>query len=103
MTYKTYKVTVYDSGRKDWYQHGKLHREDGPAVEHADGHNEWYINGRRHRGDGPAIEYASGSKYWYLDDKPLSEQKFNQRMSKIASCDGKTVEIDGKEYKLQEI
>ena len=25
----------------------KLHREDGPAVEHADGRKEWWVNGIR--------------------------------------------------------
>jgi hypothetical protein len=28
-----------------WLQHGKLHRDDGPAVEDQDGSKEWWING----------------------------------------------------------
>jgi len=48
---------------------GELHREDGPAVEHADGSKSWYINGELHREDGPAVEYASGSKHWYINNK----------------------------------
>ena len=28
-----------------WYKHGKLHREDGPAMEYADGNKEWWENG----------------------------------------------------------
>ena len=24
---------------------GKLHREDGPAIEHSDGSKEWWVNG----------------------------------------------------------
>ena len=122
MTYKTYEVRVYDNGEKHWfqhgklhredgparedadgkawYQHGKLHREDGPAVEQSDGTKCWYQHGKLHREDGPAVEYANGCKAWHLGNKRLSEQEFNQRMS---SCDGKVVMIDGKEYKLQEV
>jgi len=31
---------------KIWYRNGKRHREDGPAVEHADGKKEWYRQGK---------------------------------------------------------
>ena len=67
---KTYKVTV-EYGTTKWYdfESGKLHREDGPAVEWASGGKEWYRNGKLHREDGPACEYANGSKYWYRDGK----------------------------------
>ena len=86
-----------------------LHRTDGPAIEHANGTKLWFINGKCHREDGPAVEYANGNKYWYVDDKHYStEEKFNQKIqemnaSKIPSCEGKIVEIDGKKYKLQEV
>ena len=56
-------------GTKEWCLHGKLHREDGAAIEYADGSKQWYLHGKRHREDGPAIEWASGSKTWYLHDK----------------------------------
>ena len=39
------KVRVYDKGELRWYLDGKLHREDGPAIENIDGTKEWYING----------------------------------------------------------
>jgi len=40
------KYTVIDSGTyKSWYLNGKLHREDGPAVEGVNGDKSWYING----------------------------------------------------------
>ena len=32
-------------GGKYWYLNGKLHRENGPAVEYADGTEEWWLNG----------------------------------------------------------
>ncbi len=39
--------TTHDRGDRCWYRRGKLHREDGPAVEHADGTKEWYVSGKR--------------------------------------------------------
>ena len=54
-------------GNKEWYQNGKRHREDGPAIEMANGSKEWFLNGRRHRTDGLAIEMANGNKLWHLN------------------------------------
>jgi hypothetical protein len=54
----------YPTGNKCWCKNGELHREDGPAIEHADGTKEWYLNGERHREDGPAYERADGYKEW---------------------------------------
>jgi len=71
-----YTVKVNADGDKFWYLNGKLHREDGPAIEYADGDKSWwYLNGKLHREDGPAIEYASGSKYWYLNGKCVTEEE----------------------------
>jgi len=39
-----YTVKVYTNGTKAWYLNGKLHREDGPAVEYANGDKDWYLN-----------------------------------------------------------
>jgi len=58
------KVNIY-YGDKRWYQNGKLHRLDGPAIENTDGNKYWYQNGKCHRDNGPAIEYADGTKRWY--------------------------------------
>ena len=96
-----YKVEVKADGTKKWYLNGKLHREDGPAVEYADGDKYWYFNGNPHREDGPAREFANGNKYWYINGEELTEEEFNNRNKQ--SCNGKFVEIDGKKYKLQEV
>ena len=95
-----YTVKVYEHGDKYWYLNGKLHREDGPAIEYASGGKEWFLNGKLHREDGPAIERANGTKYWFLNGKALSESEFNTRMNK---CSAKVVEIDGVKYKLVEV
>lgn len=56
-------------GVKEWRLNGKLHREDGPAVEYVSGHKEWYINGILHREDGPAVEMVDGAKRYYLNNR----------------------------------
>ena len=39
---------TYANGTKRWFLNGKLHREDGPAVEWSNSTKEWYLNGKRH-------------------------------------------------------
>jgi hypothetical protein len=56
-------------GNKEWWVDGKLHREDGPAIEWMGGNKQWVLNGKLHREDGPAIEYANGYKEWWVNDK----------------------------------
>jgi hypothetical protein len=96
----------YANGNKAWYLNGKLHREDGPAIERADGTKEWWLDDKRHREDGPAIEWADGDKSWYVNGKKLTQEQFLARTKckpKQASCAGKVVEVDGKKYKLVEV
>ena len=106
-------------GSKYWYLNGKLHREDGPAIEDADGHTWWYLNGKLHREDGPAIEFANGDKFWIVNDqyhredgpaficadgrkgwclngKELTEEEFNLKMNKITMIEDEY----GKEWYL---
>ena len=42
-----YTVKVYPNGIKYWCLKGKLHREDGPAIEWADSSKSWYLNGEK--------------------------------------------------------
>ena len=120
---ETYEVKVYPDGSRHWYQNGQCHRLDGPACEYANGGKEWYQNdlchrldgpayeyangdklwyqnGLYHRLDGPAVEWANGSKFWYIKGKELSEAEFLQRTDPT-ECTNKTIEIDGKKYRLQ--
>lgn len=82
MNHTTYDVRVYENGDRSWRLNGKLHREDGPAVEDASGNRVWWLNGKRHREDGPAIEYADGGKEWYLNGKLLTEAEHAAATSK---------------------
>ena len=95
-----YTVKVSPDGSKYWFLNGKRHREDGPAIECADGAKHWFLNGKRHREDGPAIEWADGTKQWYLNGEHVTEEEHRQRTQPQPTCDGKTVEIDGKTYVL---
>jgi hypothetical protein len=123
---KTYTVKIDEYGDKRWYFNGKLHREDGPAIEYANGTREWYINdklhredgpaiefangtrawyikGKLHREDGPAVEYADGEKCWFINDEPLTESRFNKRTNKNLTSSAKVVEIDGVKYELKKL
>jgi hypothetical protein len=72
LTEKGYELIEWPNGNKYWYLNGKLHREDGPAVERSDGSKSWYLNGEFHREDGPAIEYSDGNKFWLFNGKEIS-------------------------------
>jgi len=65
---------TYPNGHKEWYLDGKLHREDGPAVEKAYGDKAWWLNGYLHREDGPAVEFANGYKEWYLNSEEVDPE-----------------------------
>ena len=97
---KEYKVEVSEYSTKWLNLDGKLHREDGPAMETTDGSKSYFINDKRHREDGPAIEWADGDKYYYINDKNLTEKEFNNRNK---SCENKIVEIEGVKYKLTKV
>ena len=84
MSYEVYEVRVYPDGANEWHQNGKLHREDGPAIESANGGKHWYQNGKIHRENGPALEFASGYKAWYLEGERLTfEELFDQASAKF--------------------
>ena len=83
MSIITYTVKAYSDGDRHWFLNGKLHREDGPAIEGSSGSKRWFLNGELHRGDGPAVEYSSGSKEWFLNGVRYTEEGFNKKMSSV--------------------
>ena len=79
-------IHIDTDGNKRYYSDREMtirHREDGPAIEHANGSKEWWENDKLHRKDGPAIEWADGSKSWYLNGEYLREEQFNARMNPV--------------------
>ncbi len=61
--------TTHENGTRGWYQHGKLHRDDGPAFIWADGTQEWYQHGKLHRDEAAAWIGADGTQGWYQHGK----------------------------------
>jgi len=88
------------NGDKYYYINDKLHREDGPAKEYANGDKSFYINGKHHREDGPAIEWRNGYKCYYINGKCLTKKEFDNRTK---SYQNKIVEIEGVKYKLSKV
>ncbi len=76
------KCEIDSDGNKFYKINGKLHREDGPAIEYADGDKHWYINGKCHREDGPAVECANGTKYWHINGKLIGKGKMEPKAFK---------------------
>lgn len=59
----------WQDGTQEWYQHGKPHREDGPAFVHEQGQKlVWMHHGLVHRLDGPAVIQPDCS-WWYQQGK----------------------------------
>ena len=76
-----YHVKVDQNGTRRYYNSaGRLHRTDGPAVEHANGTKEWWINGQLHRIDGPAVEYADGGKEWWINGTEYTETEYQAQL-----------------------
>lgn len=64
----------YRDGSKYWYCDGRLHREEGPAIE-TESYRAWFIEGDLHRLDGPAIEWSNGMGDYYLFHKKYTDKK----------------------------
>jgi len=62
-------LVVDKFGTKYWFKDGKLHREDGPAIETAKGSACWWFHGR-------AVGYDAEG-FWDLWDKLTDEQRGN--------------------------
>lgn len=61
-------VVSLTTKRTMYFKKGKLHREDGPAIECLDGGKHWFKDENHHRINGPAVEYPSGYKEWWVDN-----------------------------------
>jgi hypothetical protein len=75
-----FPAIICKNGHKEWYKHGKIHRDpqsgvpalagDLPASIWSNGTREWYKNDLLHReGDKPAVIYYHGLQEWYINGK----------------------------------
>jgi hypothetical protein len=46
-------------------------------ISYDNGAKAWYLNGKIHREDGPAVEYTNGNKYWWLSNKLVFSKSQN--------------------------
>ena len=76
------EIRFYSSGNKYLFLNGKLHREDGPAIEYSDGAKSWYLNGNLHREDGPARMWSDGTKDFYLNGNLHREEDYWKALEK---------------------
>ena len=77
------------NGAKEWYLNGKFHRENAPAIEYTDDIDDigivirdWFLNGKRHREDGPAIDDSDGIKCWYVEGREYDEKEYPNALRK---------------------
>lgn len=56
----------------------ELHRNEGPARIAVDGSKYWYNNGRPHRLDGPAVETADGRCEYFIHGFSFSKKEFDE-------------------------
>jgi hypothetical protein len=85
----TSTIKVNKWGDKQWFREdGKLHREDGPAIELANGDKQWWVNGKLHRDDGPAFEcLRTGYKEWWI--KGNLHREDGPAVARLPGDDGK--------------
>ena len=74
------------NGNKHWLLSDRLHRTDGPAIDLVETElgtvKKWSINGKYHREDGPAVEFGNGYKEWWMNGVQYSKEEFNQWLEK---------------------
>ena len=67
-----------DLGKKLSYNNMLMSRIDGPAnINLVKGERYWYKEGKLHRDDGPAIERPNGERYWYLNGIHIKKDNFD--------------------------
>lgn len=64
-----------------YIEDGKLHNEDGPAIEYSSGAQWWLQNGKLHRENGPAI-VDKNVEYWLNGDIASDEEIKNIKRNK---------------------
>lgn len=62
---------------KHYFSYGQKHREgDLPAVIFDTGYKEYWKNGNLHRVNGPAIIFSDGTKLFYLEGRRLTYRQW---------------------------
>ena len=72
------QIEINANGDKFYLKDGKLHREDGPAIEFVCGDCAWYQNGVPHREDGPAIDCGGDIKLYWIKGVQYTKRDFDK-------------------------
>jgi hypothetical protein len=73
---------------KQYFKHGKLHRENGLPAKEVDDCNEWYENGKLHRVGAPAIDYFEENTCgFYLRGRRYLKTKTYCKIAKLSAHD----------------
>ena len=75
-------AVVDANGNEYWYWRGSIHRTDGPAVVNHNGWKEWVVHGKLHRTDGPAIIKTDGTKVWWWEGRSVTEEEHQREVHK---------------------
>jgi hypothetical protein len=65
---------IHANGSHKWYRHGVRHREGAPACVYVNGTRKWYQDGLRHRDNGPAATYPDGRRIWIVDGEVVRRE-----------------------------
>ena len=79
---------IYPEGSKEWWVHGQLHREGGPAVELVNGKREWWLRGVEQR---PPAEYVAA--YGERDARRAASARAQMGAGRFVSHSGPSVTL----------
>lgn len=74
-------LVEFTDGSKEYYQNGRVHRDDGPAIEWNFGEKQWWKNGKLHRIDGPAVEWPHGHIEWWVNNRRYSFDNWCEKVN----------------------
>lgn len=63
---------------EEWYKNGELHRENGPAKDMWNKTKKWYLYGKLHRVDGPAVVWRQGHSEWWVNGYRFSYDEWTE-------------------------
>jgi hypothetical protein len=75
---------VWADGTIEWYRHGKLHREGGPALI-TPLQVEWWRQGVLHRDDRPAVIFNNGASEFWVNGKLVRKEDVFPTQSTVSS------------------
>jgi len=82
---KKNKVLVYDDAILASFTRRQFNSQQMSETDQIvyyvspNGTKQYTRNGKLHRTDGPVIEHADGTKMWYIDGLEYTEEQFNQK------------------------